>query len=140
VRPLLPPSIRLETEVAAGALPVSLVPEELGDALLNLVLNAKQAMRQGTIRIEACARGDSSAVVTVADDGPGIADQVRSRLFTPFATTKPRGAGTGLGLVAVDRFVRTSGGHIDVDTEPGRGTAFHLVFPRVPLPREARVG
>ena len=118
---------------------MSLVPEELSDALLNLVLNAKQAMRQGTIRIEACARGDETAVVTVADDGPGIAEQVRTRLFTPFVTTKPRGTGTGLGLVAVDRFVRTSGGHIDVDTEPGRGTAFHLVFPRASDP-QVRVG
>ncbi len=140
VRPLLPPSIRLETLFAAGALPVSLVPEELGDALLNLVLNAKQAMRHGTIRIEACAGGEGTAVVTVSDDCPGIAEQVRTRLFTPFVTTKGRGNGTGLGLVAVDRFVRTSGGHIDVDTEPGRGTAFHLVFPCVPIERQVRVG
>lgn len=79
-------------------------------------------------------------MVTVADDGPGIAEQVRARLFMPFVTTKPRGSGTGLGLVAVDRFMRASGGHIDVDTEPGRGTAFHLVFPRVSIERQARVG
>jgi len=131
VRPLLPPSIRLETEFSASVLLVNLSPEELGDALLNLVLNAKQAMRQGTIRIAAGCLGDAAAFVTVADDGPGIDERVRARMFTPFVTTKPRGLGTGLGLVAVDRFVRMAGGRIDVDTAPGRGTSFRLSFPKL---------
>lgn len=137
VRPLLPPSIRLETEFPACAQPVKLAPEELGDALLNLVINAKQAMRHGTIRIEVGVHGADAVCVTVADDGPGIDERVRERLFTPFATTKPRGLGTGLGLVAVDRFVRTAGGHIDVDSAPGRGTTFRLVFPRAALQANA---
>jgi signal transduction histidine kinase len=111
---------------------VALAPDELGDALLNLVINAKQAMRQGTIKIATGSRDDASAFVTVSDDGPGIDERVRARLFSPFVTTKTRGHGTGLGLASVDRFVRTAGGHIDVDTGPDRGTTFHLVFPRAP--------
>ncbi|MEZ5966539.1 MAG: HAMP domain-containing sensor histidine kinase [Planctomycetota bacterium] len=138
VRPLLPPTIRLETHFPTGAHLVNLAPEELGDALLNLVINAKQAMRQGTISIEVGAHDERAAYVAVADDGPGIDDRVRARLFTPFVTTKPRGHGTGLGLVAVDRFVRTVGGRIDVETEPGRGTRFQLLFPKVVVPQGAR--
>lgn len=141
VRPLLPPTIRLETMFPTQALLVSLAPEGFADALLNLVINAKQAMRHGTIRIEVGLQGDTAAFVTVADDGPGIDERVRSRLFTPFVTTKARGHGSGLGLVSVDRFVRTAGGKIDVETAPGRGTTFHLVFPRAEARKaQVRVG
>jgi signal transduction histidine kinase len=110
------------------------VPEELDHALSNLVINAKQAMRQGHIRITVQVDG-TDAVVTVADDGPGIDPEILPRLFTPFATTKPKGEGTGLGLVGVDRFMRASGGSVSVTSEPGHGAAFTLIFPRAGEPK-----
>ena len=75
---------------------------------------------------------DSTAVLTVADDGPGLSPDQRARLFTPGFTTKAEGS--GLGLVIVERIVSEHGGRIDVRSEPGAGTTFHLRFP---LKREA---
>ncbi|HLU37991.1 MAG TPA: HAMP domain-containing sensor histidine kinase, partial [Planctomycetota bacterium] len=137
---LLPHSIRLETEFPAAAY-AFVSPDDFCDAMMNLLVNAKQAMHRGTIRIVVRTTADQGTIVTVADDGPGLAEHVRLHLFTPFVTTKPRGTGTGLGLFAVNRFVRASGGHIEVETEPGQGTAFHMHFPAVPSERRhARVG
>lgn len=130
VRSILPAAIALETDLPESPLFVHLVPEELDHALSNLVINAKQAMRQGTIRIGVQADG-SEAVLTVADDGPGIDPEILPRIFTPFVTSKPKGQGTGLGLVGVDRFMRASGGHVSVVSEPGRGVTFTLRFPSV---------
>lgn len=140
VRLILPSSIRLDVDFPLGSLWVTVAPEELADALLNLVINAKQAMRSGTIAIRVVMHGEHDVAVTVADDGPGLPEHVRANLFTPFLTTKPKGQGTGLGLVAVDRFVRTNGGRISVESEAGHGTAFHMVFPRTPEEPAARVG
>ena len=72
--------------------------------------------------------GDGARIV-VEDDGPGIADSVRGRIFDPYFTTKAPGVGTGLGLTAVARFVRGSRGDIAVQSEPGRGATFRMVFP-----------
>lgn len=141
VRAVLPSSIRLETVFSMAGLYVLLAPDELGDALLNLVINAKQAMRRGTIRIEAGFLEEARVYIAVSDDGPGIEPQLVSRLFTPFFTTKPRGRGTGLGLASVDRFVRMAGGKVEIDTTLGRGTTFRLTFPRAAAPgSESKVG
>jgi len=66
--------------------------------------------------------------LTVADTGVGISRKLLSRIFTPFFTTRP-GKGTGLGLSVVESLVRRSGGRVDVESEPGRGTAFHIYLP-----------
>jgi two-component system sensor histidine kinase PilS (NtrC family) len=93
----------------------------------NLLLNAAQATPDyGTIELSATARG-TDLVVSVRDDGVGMPPEAVARIFDPFYTT--RSGGTGLGLANVDRIVRAHGGRIEVESEPGEGTCFTLVFP-----------
>jgi signal transduction histidine kinase len=128
-RCLMPSLITVRLERADAALPVLLDPRGLEHALWNLVINARQAMPEGgTIILRTGADGDS-ACVAVADTGCGIPPEVRQRIFDPYFTTKPPGQGTGLGLAAVDRFVRASKGRIDVETDVGRGSTFLMRFP-----------
>ena len=108
-------------------------PEVLGDeprlrqVLGNLVANALEAMPQGgRLRVGTELRADGLAL-TVADTGPGLDDDQRQRLFTPYYTTKP--GGTGLGLAIVQSIVSDHGGRIEVASERGRGTTFTLIFP-----------
>jgi signal transduction histidine kinase len=104
----------------------------LGRALINLIENALHAMNgQGTLSL-AVQPGESPGHVrmSVRDTGPGIADEVRGRLFEPYFSTKS--AGTGLGLAIVQRAIQAHDGMIEVETEPGRGTAFHVVLPSEP--------
>ena len=109
----------------------------LFQVVLNLVLNAAQAMdgsaEPGRVGI-AVYRTDTTVVVAVSDDGPGIAPAVRDRIFEPFFTTKPVGEGTGLGLSVTRSIVEELGGRIHVDTEVGEGTTFEV---SLPLPRRA---
>ncbi|MGM0575046.1 MAG: ATP-binding protein [Myxococcota bacterium] len=124
---------------------------QLESALLNLAINGRDAMPGGgVLTISASERaitaadlapGDEAApgdyvVVSVADTGTGIAPEHLERIFEPLFTTKPDGAGTGLGLSMVYGFVRQSGGFIRVDTEPGRGTEIALYLPRADRPGE----
>jgi len=118
---------RVVTSFAAVPL-VSGDPAELREALTNLILNAVDAMPGGgTLTLATRAEADA-VVVTVADTGAGMTDEVKRRLFEPFFTTK--GAkGTGLGLSLTFGIVSRHGGQIDVDSAPGRGTQFTLRFP-----------
>ncbi|MBA4062318.1 MAG: hypothetical protein C0501_01165 [Isosphaera sp.] len=110
-------------------------------ALLNLVLNARDAMPGGGpvglhVAVEQAAEGAGGPAgayvrVDVSDAGAGIAPEDRERVFEPFVTTKPKGKGTGLGLAVVRRVVDRAGGFIRVDSEVGRGTTVRLYFPRV---------
>jgi two-component system NtrC family sensor kinase len=102
-------------------------PKLLEHLLINLVLNACQAMPDGgrlavATGLEAGAGEASSVVMVVADTGCGISAADLPRIFEPFFTTKPQGTGTGLGLPIVDRIVRQHGGSIEVTSTPGRGT------------------
>ncbi len=120
-------------------------PSQLDQALLNLVVNARDAMPEGgTIRIglsavdlaaEEVAQGavippGAWTVLSVADEGGGIPAALLPRIFEPFFTTRRGQGGTGLGLSTVLGILRQSGGHVSVASEPGRGTAFRLWFPR----------
>lgn len=106
----------------------------LGQIFLNLLINATQALSTGNaddneIRVATTTDDDGRAVVEIADTGVGIDDEDLEHIFDPFFSTKPVGQGTGLGLSVTHTLVDALDGHIDVDSEPGRGTSFRLVFP-----------
>jgi signal transduction histidine kinase len=114
------------------------LPAVWGDAnalqqvMMNLVTNAREALGSlGEIVIETEPRADGVRL-TVRDSGPGIPQEMRPKIFDPFFTTKPRG--TGLGLSISYGIVRDHSGTIEVESEPGRGTAFVLTFPPAPVP------
>jgi CheY-like chemotaxis protein len=117
-------------------------PQLLETALLNLALNARDAMPDGgVLTIEAknvvleegavadCAAG-SYVRICVSDTGGGMSPEVRARAFEPFFTTKAVGKGTGLGLSMVYGFVRQSGGHVVIESAPGKGTSVGLFLPK----------
>ncbi len=117
---------------------------QLGNAIINLVVNARDAMPSGgtvTIRtsnqaVNAKALGTAMMPagdyvrIEVTDTGTGMSKEIQSKIFDPFFTTKPVGQGTGLGLATVYGIVKQSGGFIDVDSELGRGTSFNIYLPR----------
>ncbi len=137
--------IAVETRLADDLWTVRADPTQVESALLNLALNARDAMPDGgrlTITTANCqldqdyvaAHPDAAIgdhlLVSVADSGSGIAPDDVERVFEPFFTTKEPGQGTGLGLSMVYGFARQSGGHVSIDSRPGKGTTVHLYFPR----------
>jgi signal transduction histidine kinase len=113
-----------------GALPaVSADPNQLRRLLVNLAVNARDAMPAGGVLTIETRHGDGVVEIHVRDTGSGMDEEVRARLFEPFFTTKPPGKGTGLGLAAVQRIVTQCGGWIEVDSQPGRGTTFSVGLP-----------
>lgn len=119
----------------------NLDPSQLESAILNLAINARDAMPEGGKLCIAAAvsqpakNGDVSAIeekmvrVTVSDNGSGMTEAVIARALEPFFTTKAVGAGSGLGLSMVHGFVSQAGGELDIKSEPGKGTAVHMMFP-----------
>jgi signal transduction histidine kinase len=128
---VMPTNIALVLESCRRPLPVLLNPRGLEHALWNLVINARQAMPEGgSITLATASEGDV-ARISIADTGTGIAKDIRDRVFDAYFTTKPVGQGTGLGLAAVDRFMRSSNGSVALASEVGVGTTFTLSFPLV---------
>lgn len=126
--PQLGSRVRVETEFSPVP-GIHCAPQEIQQVLLNLVLNARQAIeREGTIRV--AVRGEGNQVVLcVEDDGCGIPAEVIDRIFDPFFTTKSVGEGTGLGLAISYEIVRRHGGEIEVESTPGRGSVFRVRLP-----------
>ena len=131
-------AIELHIEVDDGIWPITVDPAEFETALVNLVINARDAMPQGgKVTVLASnvfvddggTKGDFVAI-KVRDTGVGIPDDVVAKIFDPFFTTKPIGKGTGLGLSQVHGFVHQAGGTIAVDSELGKGTSFTVCLPR----------
>nr|WP_295829086.1 ATP-binding protein [uncultured Azospirillum sp.] len=130
--------ITLETELEPGLWPVEVDPTQFELAILNLAVNARDAMPDGgRLRITARNRPAGGAgiegdlvQVTVSDTGTGMEPEVRARVFEPFFTTKEVGKGSGLGLAQVYGFTRQSSGRVEIDSAPGRGTSVLLYLPR----------
>jgi signal transduction histidine kinase len=123
--------IELIRDMAAEPPPIEADVSQIHQVLVNLVVNAVQAMPEGgrlTVRTE---RRAGEAVLSVEDTGTGMTDEVRRRIFTPFFTTKDVGQGTGLGLAVVHGIVRAHGGSIHVESRPGEGSRFEV---RLPVP------
>jgi signal transduction histidine kinase len=123
---------RLERRVEAAPR-VQGVRASLLQAFVNLVTNAAQALPEqgGTVALE-LGPAEGGVVARVRDDGRGMADDVRARLFEPFFSTKPEGEGSGLGLCIAQRIVLRHGGEITVDSAPGRGATFSVRLPLRP--------
>jgi PAS domain S-box-containing protein len=113
-------------------------PVGLETALMNAVLNARDAMAHGgsiTITTESrTERGGEYVSVSVSDNGDGMSKDVLERVFEPFFTTKPAGKGTGLGLAQIYGFAEQSGGRVEIDTAVGKGTTVRLILPRTEKP------
>jgi PAS domain S-box-containing protein len=143
LRSSLGESVRIRTEVASVPLHATLDSNQFESALLNLAINARDAMPNGGELVLRAfplqlAEGERAtvpaghyAVVAVSDTGTGMPPEVMERAFEPFFTTKPIGKGTGLGMSMVYGFMQQSGGHIDIASETGQGTTISLFIPLV---------
>jgi PAS domain S-box-containing protein len=155
LRSSLPATVEIETDLARDVPAVLLDPVQLDQILLNLCINARDAMGGiGSIRVgvepvdardlvcASCRQRVSGPFVgiTVADSGPGIAPEVVERMFEPFYTTKDVGKGSGMGLATVHGIVHEHGGHVIVDTAPGQGAQFRIVFPPLHVENRAAAG
>jgi two-component system cell cycle sensor histidine kinase/response regulator CckA len=128
--------IQLVFRPATGLAPVCADPGQLEQVIMNLALNARDAMADGgTLTLSTATIRDSGAdatahvVLTVADTGVGMDEATLAQAFEPFFTTKATGHGTGLGLPTVLGIVKQSGGRVEVESEPGIGTTLRVVLP-----------
>ena len=134
---LLPASYELRLSLTADGAHVRADTSQLEQVLLNLVLNARDAMPAGG-RIAVDTRvEDGRAFFEVSDEGAGMTPEVLAHAFEPFFTTKAAGRGTGLGLASVHSIVEQSGGAIELVSEPGRGTSVTVSLPTVNEPVES---
>ncbi|MDO9095171.1 MAG: response regulator [Rubrivivax sp.] len=142
LRSVLGGKITIDLHVAADIRPVYADDNELELALINLSLNARDAMAEGGVLKLHARNADASeteglapkvwVVILVGDDGPGMARDVASRVFEPFFTTKPVGKGTGLGLSQVHGFCVQAGGDARIASAPGLGTTVQMLLPAQP--------
>jgi two-component system NtrC family sensor kinase len=126
--------VALEADTLADLPPLLADANQLQQVLINLILNAIEASAAGG-RVEATARGEErdgrpGVTIAVTDTGPGVPAELRTAVFTPFFTTKPRGEGTGLGLAICRDIVRDHGGTIEVADHAG-GASFVVWLPAV---------
>ena len=121
--------IRLEVDLEPNCPAISADRDQMGQVLLNLIVNAIQSMSEGgTLSLNLRCRNDHVRL-SVSDTGCGISPEHVPKLFTPFFSTKEVGEGTGLGLTVVHGIIEEHQGFITVDSEPGRGTTFHIDLP-----------
>ena len=140
MRHSLPATLSLEIEAQSPAWPAWIDVGQLENALINLVMNARDAMagRGGAIKIRtwnqrvtrSSGQRQDMVALEVIDHGSGMSQAVKARVFEPFFTTKATGSGSGLGLSMVYGFVRQSGGRVALESAPGQGTTVRLQLPR----------
>jgi signal transduction histidine kinase len=153
LRRLIGPEIELAV-VRRARVTIRADPAQIEQVLLNLVINARDAMPEGgriTVTVEDIEIDEAAAVsdlerrpgvyarISVSDTGTGMDERTRARLFEPFFTTKEEGKGTGLGLSIVYGIVKQTGGHVGVTSECGRGTTFVIDLPAATTDARARV-
>ena len=140
-------TVTVETVLSSGLWKTAIDPNQLENAVLNLAVNARDSMPKGgqltietsnayldeayVLRSGAEVKPGQFVLVAVSDTGEGMPAEVRDKAFEPFFTTKPAGAGSGLGLSMVYGFVKQSGGHVQIYSELGQGTAIKMYFPRL---------
>ncbi|MER8517010.1 CHASE3 domain-containing protein [Mesorhizobium sp. M1060] len=154
LRRALGETIRIETVLAGGLWKTHADPSQLENAILNLAVNARDAMSEdGKMTIETAnshldesyaathaeVKDGQYVMIAVSDTGAGMPADVMERAFEPFFTTKPVDKGTGLGLSQVFGFVKQSGGHVKIYSEPGQGTTIRIYLPRFFGPEEAAI-
>ncbi|WP_245271010.1 ATP-binding protein [Mesorhizobium sp. LNJC395A00] len=154
LRRALGETIRIETVLAGGLWKTHADPSQLENAILNLAVNARDAMGEdGKMTIETAnshldegyaathaeVKAGQYVMIAVSDTGAGMPADVMERAFEPFFTTKPVDKGTGLGLSQVFGFVKQSGGHVKIYSEPGQGTTIRIYLPRFFGPEEATI-
>ena len=152
LRRLLREGVELKLEHGADLWPVHADEAQLSNAIINLVVNARDAMPSGgTVTIRTANETATAPIalgtaimpvgdyvlIEVADTGTGIAKEHLGKIFDPFFTTKPVGQGTGLGLATVYGIVKQTGGFITVDSDVGKGTAFRIFLPRFRAEQDA---
>lgn len=144
MRHSLPATLTLDIEAQTPAWPAWIDVSQLENAIINLVMNARDAMegQYGVIKIRTWnqrvtrsdGRRQDMVALEVIDHGCGMSQEVKSQVFEPFFTTKQTGSGSGLGLSMVYGFVRQSGGRVEIESAPGQGTTVRLQLPRSTLP------
>ncbi|EOE2557334.1 ATP-binding protein [Enterobacter hormaechei] len=144
MRHSLPATLTLDIEAQTPAWPAWIDVSQLENAIINLVMNARDAMegQNGVIKIRTWnqrvtrsdGRRQDMVALEVIDHGCGMSQEVKSQVFEPFFTTKQTGSGSGLGLSMVYGFVRQSGGRVEIESAPGQGTTVRLQLPRSTLP------
>jgi signal transduction histidine kinase/ActR/RegA family two-component response regulator len=147
VRRVIGANIIVTSQTEPGLWPVLADPAQVEQSIVNLAINARDAMPgggtlqitarnaprpQGERRPDGDVKPGSYVQIVITDSGTGMDEGTRARMFEPFFTTKPSGQGTGLGLSTVYGFVRQCGGHIGVTTSPGKGTSIEMLLPRAP--------
>ncbi len=146
LRRLIGEDIELTTTFEPRPCLVKADPQQLGQVIMNLAVNARDAMPHGgrlmieiaTVELDAATTGNHPEIspgryimLAISDTGIGMTDEIKTHIFEPFFTTKKEGKGTGLGLSTVYGIIKQSGGHILVYSEPAHGTAFKIYFPCV---------
>jgi len=132
LQPLLGDNIELVTRLESELGLVSANPHQIGQVIMNLVVNARDAMPQGGRLTIETANVSQVVMLAVSDTGCGMDNETRARLFEPYFTTKEPGRGTGVGLAIVYDVVTQLGGQISVMSDAGAGSTFKIYLPRVP--------
>jgi two-component system, cell cycle sensor histidine kinase and response regulator CckA len=154
LRPLIGEHIELTTSLKPAIGCTRADSGQLEQVIMNLVVNAKDAMPSGgkicirtaSVILDESYRPENTFIkhgpyvmISITDTGHGMDREIQARIFEPFFTTKEKGKGTGLGLSTVYGIIKQSGGYVFVQSEPGRGTAFTIYFPRVDEPCETQI-
>jgi PAS domain S-box-containing protein len=153
IRQNLPPTIKLSVQITESPWAIQADVTQFNQVLINLCINARDAMPQGgrievvtkNVTVDAAlasvnpgVRGGPFVRISVIDNGLGIAPPIIDKIFDPFFTTKAAGKGTGLGLSMVAGILKSHGGFVQVESEAGRGSTFHLFFPGIPEQKPAK--